>query len=587
MPGRSAASIKGTLLTTSSSISSIHLRFEGVSLSFGDRRVLTDITFDVSVGETIGLIGENGSGKTTLLKIAAGLLHADSGAVEVAGARRAASVGLLHQDAPFAPTDTVTSALEAAVWEARAALRDIDSRAKDLALHPEESRYAEAYAAALERAEYLDVWDIDARISSTLAGLGLGSIERSRTIERLSGGQRARLALAWTLLRAPDVLLLDEPTNHLDEQAVEYLIGVLRSWKGPVLAASHDRSFLNAAVTGLIDLDPKPLAFSVASHPENAAASGFQVTRFTGNYTDYLLQQASVRERWERQYREEQAELRKLRAGVRENQQVGHANWKPRTEVRMAQKFYADRNARVVARRVNDTKMRLEKLSERQVRKPPKPLRFSGLTSAGRPNLAAADGADVVNAHQVAVTHRLKPVSFSLAAGEKLLVTGANGSGKSTLLHLIAGLLQPDHGTLTIRSGAAVGHLHQDVARATGPKLRQYGTAREFYAAAVGSGLAEETPLSTFGLLHPRDENQAVEKLSLGQLRRLQLAVLLAKPPDILLLDEPTNHLSLPLVSAIEAAIPSYPGAVIIASHDRWLRDGWTGRQIAIEARDR
>src|SRR5699024_1079037 len=185
-------------------------------------------------------------------------------------------------------------------------------------------------------------------------------------------------------------------------------------------SASHDRSFLNAAVTGHIDLDPKPLAFSVASHPENASASGFQVTRFTGNYTDYLLQQASVRERWERQYRDEQAELRKLRAGVRENQQVGHTNWKPRTETRMAQKFYADRNARVVARRVNDTKMRLEKLSERQIRKPPKPLRFSGLTSAGRPSLAAGNGTDVISANEVAVHHRLKPVSFSLAAGEKL-----------------------------------------------------------------------------------------------------------------------------------------------------------------------
>jgi len=279
--------------------------------------------------------------------------------------------------------------------------------------------------------------------------------------------------------------------------------------------------------------------------------------------------------------------LRKLRAGVRENQQVGHTNWKPRTEVRMAQKFYADRNARVVARRVNDTKMRLEKLSERQVRKPPKPLRFSGLTSAGRPSLAPANGTDVISANEVAVQHRLKPVSFSLAAGEKLLVTGVNGSGKSTLLHLIAGLLQPDHGTLTIRSGAAVGHLHQDVARATGPKVQKYGTARKFYEAAIGSELAEEVPLSTFGLLHPRDENQAVEKLSLGQLRRLQLAVLLAKPPDILLLDEPTNHLSLPLVSAIEEAIPTYPGAVIIASHDPWLRNSWSGRQIAIGARDR
>lgn len=556
----------------------MHLRVDAVSKTFQDRRVLTDVSFVVSSGECIGLIGENGSGKSTLLRIVAGIENPDAGMVEVAGARHGASVGLLHQDAPFEPTDTLASALETAVAESRAAIQEIDSCAKALAAHPDDPAHSAAYAAALEQADRLDAWDVDARIASTLAGLGLGAIAHSRRIGSLSGGQRARLALAWTLLSAPDVLLLDEPTNHLDEQAVEYLSRVLRAWKGPVLAASHDRAFLNSAVSGLLDLDPKPLPLAVAESPESSAASGFGVTRFTGDYTEYLQSQADERERWERQYRDEQAKLKKLRAGVRENQQVGHSDWKPRTEVRMAQKFYADRNAKVVARRVNDIRSRLEKLEQRQVRKPPQLLRFTGLTTAGTP--AADFGVPLITANSVSVNGRLAPVSFALVAGEKLLITGTNGSGKSTLLQLIAGLVPADQGTLTVRSGSVIGHLHQEVTR--GIKADGMITAREAYRQVVGPERSNTVPLSTFGLLHPRDENQEVQKLSLGQFRRLQLATLLANPPDILLLDEPTNHLSLPLVSALEQAIPSYPGAVIIASHDRWLREQWSGKSIEI-----
>jgi len=569
-------------MNTSPSSSGIHLRVDAVSIAFRHRRVLTDVSFVASSGERIGLIGENGSGKSTLLRIAAGIQTPDTGSVAIAGSRYAAKVGLLHQDAPFKPSDSIDTALETAVAAARAAVKDIDIYAEELAAHPDDVERSSAYATALERADYLNAWDVDTRISTTLAGIGLDSLERRRRVDMLSGGQRARLALAWTLLSAPDVLLLDEPTNHLDDHAVEYLIRVLRAWKGPVLVASHDRAFLNTAVTGLLDLDAKPLPHAVTAGSDDGSGSGFGVTRFTGNYVEYLTLRANERERWERQYRDEQAELKKLRAGVRENQQVGHADWKPRSEVRMAQKFYADRNAKVVARRVNDTRSRLESLAKRQVRKPPNTLQFTGLTSAGFPMSVPDRAAIAVAAHEISVVGRLAPVSFTVRTGEKLLITGANGSGKSTLLKVIARELPADDGVLMLQPGHTVGLLQQEVAHAPWNEATNLTTAKEAYRSAVGSELASEIPLATFGLLHPQDEYRPVTHLSLGQVRRLQLAIILADPPEILLLDEPTNHLSLPLVSALEKAVPEYPGSVIIASHDRWLRDEWKGRIITI-----
>jgi macrolide transport system ATP-binding/permease protein len=208
------------------------------------------------------------------------------------------------------------------------------------------------YATALQTAEDLHVWDIDSRIEVLLDGLGLTALHRDRATQDLSGGQRSRLSLAWLLLSAPDVLLLDEPTNHLDDAATAHLRDVLAAWSGPVLLASHDRAFLDEAVTSLLDLDPSPVPHALAGDlVEDGSGTGIGLTRYTGTYTDYLQSRRDERARWERKYRDEQAELTRLRTAVDRNQTVGHADWKPRTESRIAQKFYGDRNATVVSRR--------------------------------------------------------------------------------------------------------------------------------------------------------------------------------------------------------------------------------------------
>lgn len=566
------------------SLPQTHLRVDAVSVVFPDRRVLTDVSFVVSAGQRIGVIGENGSGKSTLLRVAAGLLEADSGSVHAVGrsAGSLATVGLLHQEAPFRPADSVHQALETAVAEQRLALRNLDLAAESFSANPESAAAADSYANALAEAERLDSWNTDSKLASMLAGLGLDSINTERRTDELSGGQRARLALAWLLLRGPDVLLLDEPTNHLDDAAIAHLRRELHSWRGPVMFASHDRSFLDENATGLIDLDPAAKLLTQIYDDADEPGSGYGVNVYTGNYSEYLAARRSARLRWERQYNDEQAELRRLRAAVGQNQIVGHEEWQPRTETRMAQKYYADRNAKVVARRVNDARSRLANLEAAQIRQPPQELRFAGIQSNAAQTTGAEEAAGdpthknaLITARELALENRLNPVSLQLQPMQRLLITGANGVGKSTLLNLIIGALTADSGSLSLQPGTRVGMLGQDVQLADPHRRGPARTVIECYRDALGERLAGQQPLAGLGLIAERDFERPVAKLSLGQQRRLELAILLADPPELLLLDEPSNHLSLTLVTALEQAINEYPGAVIVASHDRWLRAHW------------
>ncbi|WP_454299990.1 ABC-F family ATP-binding cassette domain-containing protein [Salana multivorans] len=564
-----------------SSHSSPQLRLDGISVSYGERRVLTDIDLVVASGERLGLIGENGSGKSTLLRVAAGLLTPDTGTVAVTGtAGSAARVGLLHQEPPFAADETVATALAGAT----AVVREAESSSTTPPAHSPRPRTTPGprpgTPRALERAEDLDVWGLAAREAAMLAGLGLAEVPPDRPTGGFSGGQRARLSLAWLLLSQPDVLLLDEPTNHLDDDAVAHLRSVLATWRGPVLLASHDRAFLDESVTGLVDLDPSELPHAVAGRlVGDGDGTGVGLVRFTGGYTAYLAERLDARERWERRYRDEQAELKRLRAQVSEQQSVGHAGRAPRTEARASKKFYADRNAAVVSRRVNDVRQRLEELEQEQVRKPPPWRWFAGLdAAASRSGGRRSWSGPVLSAGEVSVAGRLAPASLTVSAGERWLVTGPNGSGKSTLLAVLAGALAPSAGSVQRPGAVRVGLLTQEVdldVPASTP-------VREAYELLVGAEVAERVPLETFALLHGRDLTRPVGTLSVGQQRRLALAVVLGDPPDVLLLDEPTNHLSLLLVTQLEASIERYPGAVVIASHDRWLRRDWTGRTLRL-----
>ncbi|MEU6206861.1 ABC-F family ATP-binding cassette domain-containing protein [Micromonospora musae] len=520
----------------------------------GPRRVLDGISLTAAPGHRIGLIGENGTGKTTLLRILAGVDEPDSGTVT-----RPPDLGFLHQELPFTPTATVAEILDDALREARGDLADLDRLGTALASATEESeehaQLLAAYGETLERAQDRDAWDADRRARTVLAGLGLDGIPHDRTLATLSGGQRGRLALAALLIRRPTALLLDEPTNHLDDAAAIFCEEQLRTMPGVVVVATHDRAFLDAVCTDLVDLDP--------------AVDG--PVRFGGNYTAYLGTKRAEAERWRRRHDEEQQQLAELRvAAAVTGHQVAHGR-APRDSEKMGYGHTAGRVQNQISRRVRDATRRLETLERHQVAAPPEPLRFH------TPRLATDGGDEVaVAVRGMVVPGRLRLDRLDVAATDRLLVSGPNGAGKSTLLAVLAGRLTAE-GTVRRRPGLRVGLLTQDTSFDDSRR-----TAREIFTATVGAARAEEVPLSSLGLLAAADLDRPAAALSVGQRRRLALALLVADPPELLLLDEPTNHLSPQLCDELEEALGAGPGAIVLASHDRRLRSRWQGREITL-----
>ncbi|MEU2794370.1 ABC-F family ATP-binding cassette domain-containing protein [Streptomyces sp. NPDC007100] len=536
--------------------------------TLGTRRVLDGVSLTVSPGRRVGLIGENGVGKSTLLRLLAGADEPDAGQVT-----RPSDLGFLQQEMPFDSDATMARVLDDALREARADLAELDRLTRLLADTPDDRPgYAElldAYGQRLEQAQEREAWDADRRAAIVLDGLGLGGFAHDRTLGSLSGGQRGRLALAALLVRRPAALLLDEPTNHLDDEAAAFVENQIRELPGVVVTASHDRAFLDAVCTDLIDLDP--------------AVDG--PVRHGGNYSAYLAEKRAERERWERRYAEEQAELEALRrsAGVTAHRVAPDRG--PRDNEKMGYGHRAGRVQQQVSRRVRNATRRLGELERTQVGEPPRPLRLHATTLAVEPPEESAAGpapapadSNLVALRDARVPGRLSIAHLDIPPGDRLLVTGDNGSGKSTLLSLLAGRLRAEGG-IRRRPGLSVGLLTQDTVFE-----RPDRTVRDTYTHALGAERAAAVPLGSLGLLRPADLGKPVGQLSVGQRRRLALALLVARPPQLLLLDEPTNHLSPRLCDELEDALGAGPGAIVLASHDRWLRARWQGRRLRLRA---
>ncbi|GHH33390.1 ABC-F family ATP-binding cassette domain-containing protein [Lentzea cavernae] len=508
---------------------------------FEGRRVLDGVSLTAAPGRRVGLIGENGAGKSTLLSLLAGVDQPESGVVQ-----RPPDLGFLQQEMPFPDSATVAAVLDDALAEAREDLAELERLGALLASEDVEAEYAER----LELAQRHEAWDADRRADVVLSGLGLGDVGRDRVLGSLSGGQRRRLHLAALVIRRPTALLLDEPTNHLDDDAAAFLQEQLRSLPGIVVLASHDRAFLDAVCTDLVDLDPDG------------------PVRFGGTYSEYLHQRRADRERWERRHLEEQEELNEVRDSLGLIAGRVAPNRTMRDSDKMGYGVRANRVQSQISRRVRNATRRLEELERTAVPAPPRPLRFS-------PDAVASPGEDLVSLRDVRIPGRLTLGHLDVRDGDRLLVTGPNGAGKSTLLLVLAGRLEA--AGVRRHPGVRVGLLDQDTSFAN-PRL----TARATYGRALGSERIAEVPLESLGLLHRWDLGKAVGTLSVGQRRRLALALLVANPPHLLLLDEPTNHLSPTLCDELEDALGPGPGAIVVASHDRWLRNRWRGTGIGL-----
>ena len=523
-----------------------------IDKSYGDRAVLSGVDLTASPGRPLGVVGENGVGKSTLLRVLVGIDSADAGAVE-----RPTDLGYVGQTLDLPADSTVASVLRDALTPLHDAVRHLEDLATALAEAGAEG--LDAYADALAWAQHHNAWDADRRALRAAARLGLDRIEPDRPVAQMSGGERTRLALAALITRQPGCVVLDEPSNHLDDSAVEFLEDFLTTLPGVAVIASHDRTLLDNVCHSIVDLDP-------AHHGKDDAGTH----QYTGGFTPYLEHKRTARRRWERAFAEQQDEFDRLRQQARTTaRQVAH-NRAPRDNDKFIYHFKGANVQATIRRRVRNAENRIVVLEREQIPKPPAQLHFDHRSTATNSGKAGS----VISVRMLDIPGRLRLDHLDVRTGEHVLVTGTNGAGKSTLLDVLARRLEPTTGRVDVRA-RRIGLLSQEVDFA-----RPDRTVLETFAAAVPDA---RLALTQLGLLHPRELSRPVGALSVGQQRRLALAVLVAGGPDLLLLDEPTNHISLALASELEQALDRSTGSVVVASHDRWLRSRWRGSQLHLD----
>ncbi|GAA2840743.1 macrolide transport system ATP-binding/permease protein [Leucobacter komagatae] len=550
--------------TPTTSISARHraqLTVSGVTVLRGPQRVLNDVDLVVTPISRIGIVGENGRGKTTLLHTLEGSIQPDEGTVH-----RIGTLAIAEQEMEADAGSTVGDAVARAIARPLAALAALDTAAAALAggvpagggsASADSAAAESAYAEALETAQALDAWDAERRVTIALEALGAETDMRT-PLDRLSVGQRYRVRLACLLGADDDFLLLDEPTNHLDRSGLEFLTAQIRQRAGGVVFVSHDRALLADAAETIIDLDPTP---------DNRL-------RVYGNgYAGYREGRLAERARWDQAYEQQRAEAARLQESLSQAQNRLVSGWRP--EKGTGKHARATRAGGLV----QSVHRRQEALEAHAVTIPPPPQEFSF------PDLTAPSGVELLALDDVGVTGRLAgPISLTLSRGDRLVVTGPNGAGKSTLLAVAAGDLKPTFGRVGTHNEARIGWLRQE--SLVPGELHAADVFADVISKLVARGRVHEEEaigLSQLGLLRPAEVAKRVSELSMGQKRRLDLALVLATRPNLLLLDEPTNHLSIALVDELTEALGATEVAVVLSSHDRQLlRDAAAWPQLVL-----
>jgi macrolide transport system ATP-binding/permease protein len=533
------------------SLSSVALSARKISKSYGRQVVLREVTFSLSQGERVGMVGANGAGKSTLLRILAGVEEPDTGDALLGPS---VELGYLPQTPTIIPGQSISDLLYESVGRLRAMaarMRELEAamaHAESPALDAQLDEYGQLATRFQERGGY----DLDHRIAATLAGLGLATLPRERLMERLSGGERARVGLAALLLRSPDVLLLDEPTSHLDSAALAWLERYLSAYTGAALIVSHDRQLLNSAVTRILEVDERTRA----------------VTSYPGAYDAYIQTRAAARLRWEEEYARQQEEIAALRARVREAAQ-STTHPKPFTQTRYGKMAYDAHGAaaqRGASRNIRNAEERLRRIEDDPIAKPPKLLQFQQRFRSEEIRTELIIRAEGVS-KRLGGRDLAREIDLIITPETRITLVGPNGAGKTTLLRLLLGLTPPDSGAVHVAPSARIGYLAQDPT-AHDPTRTVLEVYREGFTGPDSGFIAG---LIGYGLFQRDDAEKPVGALSPGQRRKLEIARLLAERPTVLALDEPTNYVSLDILDAFEAAVTDFPGPVIAVSHDRYF----------------
>lgn len=513
-----------------------------VTKYYGAEPILEGISFVLNPADRVGLIGANGCGKSTLLRIIAGLERPDAGRVSL---DRAATIGFLPQGIASDQGLSVAAEVRAGIVGLEDARHNLEQLGRRLAEAQDGGGEAtlSAYGEALTRFEALGGYTVEHRIDEVLSGLGLADVDPHTPLSRLSGGQQTRVGLARLLISPPSLLLLDEPTNHLDVQALEWLESFLISYQGAALIVSHDRTFLDNTVQRILALDED-------TH---------RLTEHSGNYTTYeLAKDKALAKQWVT-WKDDQAELRRLKRDIqRASQQALHTE-------RATTDSSARRLAAKVAKKAKARQRKLERYisADERVDKPKTgwelKLDFADMPRAGT-IVARFEGLG----HRFDNHWLFRRLDHTIHHGERIALLGANGSGKSTLFRILVGELSPKQGRVQLGTSVRLGYMPQKY-----ETLDPQQTPLSLVRSMASISETEARNFLHYFLFAGDDVFIPLADLSYGERARLLLARLVVAGSNFLVLDEPINHLDIPSRQRFQAALQAFPGAVLLAAHDR------------------
>ena len=496
----------------------------GVSVSFGERRLLDSVNLTVSSRMRMALVGPNGSGKSTLMRVMAGISAPDAGSVVREKDTRVSYVP--QSVAQYPPGPSLRDEAEAAFERGAALVRESAALEERLGgLSPGSADAESLLWRHHELQEKIEASGYHRRaeaIQRVLTGLGFAPEDFSKACAAFSAGWQMRIALARAILEGPDILLLDEPTNYLDLEARTWLEEFLAEFPGGLLLVSHDRYFLDVVVGAIAEIFMS------------------RVSVFTGNYSRYEEARSRDLEALLTKWRQQQEEISRIEAFI-------------------ARFRYNASKARLVQSRITQ----LSKMERIEVPPVVKSIRFSfpPPPPSGRLVLAAEGLAKSYAGRGV-----FSDVGFEISRGDKLVVVGVNGAGKSTLLRLLSEKEAPDSGTLRWGTGVVPALYSQERADAWTSEKQ---VIEELEAVAPTALIPELRALLGSFLFRGDDVFKRVSVLSGGERSRLALLLLLLEPANLLILDEPTNHLDLASKDVLLRALRDFPGTVVFVSHDR------------------
>ncbi|MEO8357709.1 MAG: ribosomal protection-like ABC-F family protein [Chloroflexota bacterium] len=529
--------------------------------TYGIQPILQDISFSISNGGRVGLIGPNGCGKTTLMRILAGYEQPDSGIV--ASTRTNLRIGYLAQGMDFEPGQTLQTTFQPDTVSKGDLETEIASLATALASNTGDSIIQQKYDSTLAHLSSLH-----SPLSNLLGPLGLGDVPLNTPVAHLSGGQKTRLMLARVLFQDPHLLLLDEPTNHLDIEMLEWLEDWLTRFRGTVLIVSHDRAFLDHTVSSILELDP----------------STHNIESYVGNYGDYLNQKLTKREKQGQAFQDQQDEIAQLRSAAAHIRglTVMKKGGKADSGDKFAKGFFGNRSTKNVAGRAKHIETRIKKiLSEERVEKPIQNWQMK--LDFGAP---AHQSKDVLITETLSVGYDkplLTDLNLHIRAGQRIALTGPNGTGKTTLIRTIAGKLSPLAGSLRLGTTVKLGYMTQE--------QELLNPDQNSLQSVQGVAPFNETEARNFlhyFLFKGDDTLRPTSALSFGERARLQLGLLVAQGCTFLLLDEPINHLDIASRARFEDALANFQGTILAVVHDRYFierfaSDVWNVKDGKIE----